>query len=131
MSFRNVLTRLYDAFSSVLIGIMTLLCDTFSFILIIYLLEFRKQTRWRVFPVKTRPFLFILFICLCFTLKPALVLQRILLIIHVLFLLVWENKRFLISLFHKLVICTNILVACELLFVLCIYIYIYKIYINI
>ena len=33
MSFGNVLTGLYDAFSSVLISIMTQLCDIFSFAL--------------------------------------------------------------------------------------------------
>ena len=34
MPFGNVLTRLYDAFSSVLISIMAQLCDIFSFVLV-------------------------------------------------------------------------------------------------
>ena len=33
MSFGDVLTRLYDAFNSVFISIMTQLCDIFSFVL--------------------------------------------------------------------------------------------------
>ena len=105
MSFGNVLTRLYDAFSSVLISIRTFLRGIFSFVLIhiyIYLLEFRKQTRWIIFSVKTQPFLFIVYLFM-FTRKPALVLQSILLIVHVLFLLVWENERFYTSFFHKFV----------------------------
>ena len=90
MSSGNVLTRLYDAFSSVLISIMTILCD-------MWYLQFCSyaHTYWNLgnkpdeeYSLLKQDRFCLLFICLCFSLKPASVLQSILLVVHVLFLLV-------------------------------------------
>ena len=67
MSFGNVLTRLYDAFSPVLISIMTQLCDIFSFVLMHIFIGKKETNTIKNILCKTRPFLFIIYLFMFFT----------------------------------------------------------------
>ena len=82
MSFGNVFTWIYDAFGFVFITIMTQLCDMFSFVLMCKKKKGKKgNERDKEYSLLKHDHFCLLFICLCFSLKPNSVLQSILLIV--------------------------------------------------
>ena len=81
MSFGNVLTRLYDAFRSVLISIMTQLCDISSFVLMHKFIGKKENKHDKEYSLLKQDHFCLLFICLYFSLKPNSVIQSILLIV--------------------------------------------------
>ena len=88
MSFGHVFTRINDAFSFVLISIMTQLYDIFSFVLMYIFMGKKGNERDKEYFLLKHERFCLLFICLCFSLKPNSVLQSILLAV----LSHWEKE---------------------------------------